>query len=191
VLNEVIGADVQLENVVPTRKLPNKKALPTEARMGVGTDWGSVAANWLTAWERSGLSAVFGLVEVCTELIQLIDIPEFKAAWLQYCRYYSASDEEQKQLFGKAFKGNSLTVAHSRLTAYAANTENDKALAARAWKEFNKEWQGDKELRTVKVEGPEVLNPIEEAPWVSTNAASQWGLAAIQNLALISESLSE
>jgi hypothetical protein len=30
-----------------------------------------------------------------------------------------------------------------------------------------------------------VLNPIDEAAWVSTNDAAQWGLAAIQNLALI------
>ena len=33
-------------------------------------------------------------------------------------------------------------------------------------------------------EGPEVLNPIDEAPWVGTNDAAQWGLAAIQVSAL-------
>jgi hypothetical protein len=34
-----------------------------------------------------------------------------------------------------------------------------------------------------------VLNPIDEATWVSTNDAAQWGLAAIQNLALIGNTL--
>ena len=33
----------------------------------------------------SHLSAVFGLVEVCAELIALLDVPEFERAWLQYC----------------------------------------------------------------------------------------------------------
>ena len=35
----------------------------------------------------------------------------------------------------------------------------------------------------------ENLNPIDEAAWVSTNATAQWGLAAIQCLALVGDSL--
>jgi hypothetical protein len=31
-----------------------------------------------------------------------------------------------------------------------------------------------------------VLNSVEEAAWVSTNAAAQWGLAAIECLAFAS-----
>jgi len=38
-------------------------------------------------------------------------------------------------------------------------------------------------------DGLDVLKPVQEAPWVSTNHAAQYGLAAIQNLALIRESL--
>jgi hypothetical protein len=34
-----------------------------------------------------------------------------------------------------------------------------------------------------------VLRPVDEAPYVSTNDAAQYGLAAIQNLALIADSL--
>jgi hypothetical protein len=34
-----------------------------------------------------------------------------------------------------------------------------------------------------------VLNPVDEVPWVSTNETAQWGLAAIQNLALIGDAL--
>jgi hypothetical protein len=33
------------------------------------------------------------------------------------------------------------------------------------------------------------LEPVEEAPGVTTNGASQWGLAAIQNLALVGDAL--
>jgi hypothetical protein len=41
----------------------------------------------------------------------------------------------------------------------------------------------------VRVAGPDVLNPVDEVPWVSTNETAQWGLAAIQNLALIGAAL--
>jgi hypothetical protein len=33
------------------------------------------------------------------------------------------------------------------------------------------------------------LNPVDEAAWVSTNSAAQWGLAAIECLAFASTSL--
>ena len=34
-----------------------------------------------------------------------------------------------------------------------------------------------------------MLNPVDEAPWVSTNEASQWARAAIANLALIGDAM--
>lgn len=237
VLNEVINADEALVKLNATRKVAKHTPLPGIAKIGVGTDFGSAAANWLTAWERTGdmqykqrlqnamtvigdhplgffagafgyepktktllpypdtkpslshLSSVFGLIEICAELNQLIDVPQFKAAWLKYGRLYSASKAEQEAELGVSFKGNSLTVAHSRLTAYVAMLSNDKQLAKRAWQEFTKEWGGKKVTGTQQIKGPEVLNPIDEAAWVSTNDAAQWGLAAIQNLALIPKAL--
>jgi hypothetical protein len=49
----------------------------------------------------SHLSAVFGLTEICFELVDLIDMPEFKTAWLKYCELYNGTDEEQKAYLGK------------------------------------------------------------------------------------------
>jgi hypothetical protein len=241
VLDEVIDAGEALASVDPTRKLPGREPLPGPARMQVGTDWSAVAANWLTAWERTGdgryrqrlldamrtigshpqgffagafgfdpetkelmadsdqgpaishLSAVFGLVEVNAELIQLLEVPEYKAAWLRYCRLYNASDAEQKAELGRAFD-NALEAPHSRLTAYAAAMENDPQLAQRAWNEFRatqeaaRAWNGESYV-IQDVAGPEVLNPVVEAPWLNTNDTSQWGLAAVQNLALIGDTL--
>ena len=145
----------------------------------------------------SHLSAVFGLPEICAELIENFDVPEFEQAWLQYCVLYSASREEQQKALGESLRGNGLRSAHSRLTAYAARRKKDEKLAARAWEEFTGE---DKHLdgaptsgrysgKTARVTGPAVLNPIDEAPWVSTNDASQWSLAAMQNLALVGDAL--
>lgn len=140
----------------------------------------------------SHLSAVFGLVEMCAELIDLIDIPEFKEAWLDYCRYFNATKAEQKARYGTDFGSLLLFQGHSRLDAYAGAQLKDEALIKRAWQKFS---GGDgypdatTDWRTVKLEGPDVLEPGVEAVWVSTNSTAQYGLAAIQNLALIGDKL--
>ncbi|MGO1259524.1 MAG: exo-rhamnogalacturonan lyase family protein [Brachybacterium sp.] len=146
----------------------------------------------------SHLAAVFGLVEVVAEAIELVDDPAFEAAWLEYCRYYLAAPEEQTERFGTPLKGISLVPAYSRLLAIAAARRSDPELAARAWDAFfvglgdqlninalvaEPIWQ-----RT-RIDGPTVLEPVDEAAFVSTNDAAQYGLAAIQNLALIGERL--
>jgi hypothetical protein len=40
-----------------------------------------------------------------------------------------------------------------------------------------------------RIDESDVLSPIDEIPWMTTNDAAQWGLAAIQNLALIGDSI--
>lgn len=145
----------------------------------------------------SHLSAVFGAVEIHSELLPLVSAPKYEAAWIEYCKYYNAPPAElQAQLGLPATPGGSqgrgLRQGHSRLTAYAAKRMQDPALAARAWREF----LGDGTLESLDlrtetrgVEPPAVLEPVEEAPTVSTNGVSQWGLAAYQNLALVPEAL--
>jgi hypothetical protein len=227
---EVDAADT-LRTIVPGRKIGQPVGDPNGKYAGVsfGTDWGSLAAAWLTEWERTGsksakdrllnsmrtiaeqphgfftgsadmelatgkflqadkdkisvshLSAVFGLPEICTELIALIDMPIFEKAWLQYCELYNASPEEQKAVLGKDLGKLNLRQAHARLTAFAALRKKDPVLAARAWKEFTGGEAGikhfTKELH--HLEGPAVLHPVDEAAGISTNAVAQWGLTAM------------
>ena len=139
----------------------------------------------------SHLNAVFGLVEVCAELVELLDVPEFKQAWLDYCELYNAGPELQKKRLGSELRGTNLRQGHARLTAYAAKLKNDPALAARAWEEFAIDWRGRRSptgrFPVTRVAGPAVLRPVDEAVFVSTNDAAQWGLAAIQCLALVGE----
>ncbi|WP_121115724.1 Tat pathway signal sequence domain protein [Croceibacterium ferulae] len=210
-----------------------------EVEMSFGTSWCSLAAAWLTEWERTGdtrwrdrivagmtsiaalpkgwfagganydlatgrftgpgdevsmshLNAVFGAVEVNSELLSLLDVPEYRRVWLDYCVAYNASDAEFEAMTGARRRGRNLGQGHSRLTAYAARQLGDPALAQRAWGEF---YGADAGLRMDvagslrRLDGPTVLRPVDEAANVSTNAASQWGLAAIQNLALIGDQL--
>jgi hypothetical protein len=243
-MRELVDADETFVTLDPIRKIrrgnytPDRKALA----VGLGTDWGSLAAAWLADWERdpnskyreklingmktiasmpqgfftsgalyelatgkfslvdrsppgaSHLSAVFGLLEICAELILLTGDPDFEKAWVQYCELFNATGDEQAKALGRALGPLNLREAHSRLTAYAAVRKKDSAMAQRAWQEFFSGGAGygvRNSLQTRRIEGPEVLNPIDEAAWVSTNASSQWGLAAIQCLALIGDQMPE
>ncbi|MFI6513360.1 Tat pathway signal sequence domain protein [Streptosporangium sp. NPDC050855] len=144
-----------------------------------------------TAVSVGSLGAVFGLVELCSELISLTGDEAFTRAWLQYCRLYNGTAAEQQAETGQSFGSQNLRQAHSRLTAYAAVRLGDAGLAARAWKEFDTGHAGypkTHDFRSVRVEGPKVLKPVDEAG-LSTNASAQYGLAAIQCLALIGDRL--
>ena len=134
----------------------------------------------------SHLNAVFGAAEVSSELIALLDVPRYRTAWLEYCRWYNAPQAEYLARFGPPFGPRNLREGHSRLTAYAAHHERDGALATRAATEF---LSGDAGLGTWPSDPRRTVKGVAEWPGVSTNAASQWGLAAIQNLALIPQAL--
>jgi hypothetical protein len=239
IMREVLDADRKLDAVDPVRKLPNQPPKgPYPARISFGTDWASLAANWLAEWERSGsphwrdkiltgmrdiaamphgffngdrmgyepdtghlhdmigtnvkalhLNAVFGAVEIFDELIRLTGDAAFERAWLDYCELFNAPIDEQRRRLGAPHGAtHALYTGHSRLTAYAAWKRRDPALARRAWREFAGEGK-PRPFRTVHVASPHVLRPVDEIPWASTNETAQWGLAAIQNLALIGDVL--
>lgn len=146
----------------------------------------------------SHLNAVFGLPEVLSELLEYwgADAPRrLRGAWLDYCYYYGATAEEQKERYGEAFTGTTLVQGHSRLAAYYAQQKDhgNGTVADRAWSEFYSDSDGhdgltaDDPWHTTTVNGSAVLIPVEEATWVSTNAAAQYGLAVIQDLALVGQ----
>jgi hypothetical protein len=147
----------------------------------------------------SHLSSLFGLPEICSELIDLdLDVPGFEKAWLDYCRLYLLSPEQQAAAVGQPLQGISLVQAHSRLAAYAAARTGDAELARLAWRKFfldegdqlnRNAMQREKEWKTTHVDGG--LMPVDEAAFVSTNGAAQYALAAIQNLSLIPEHRSD
>jgi len=141
----------------------------------------------------SHLSAAFGLPEVCAELVELLPIKEFERAWVQYCELYNAPPEEQKRVLGVTLSPLNLEQGHARLTAFAARQRRDKALAERAWQEFAGGKGGIRPsacFKSRRIETPEVLNPVDEAAWISTNSSAQWALAAIECLAFAGDALS-
>ncbi|KAK2798249.1 hypothetical protein FQN51_007815 [Onygenales sp. PD_10] len=142
----------------------------------------------------SHLNAVFGMPEVVSELLQYWgdEAPEgFEDAWLDYCYYYGASKEEQKARYGVEFSGISLVQAHSRLSAFFAASRDNVTVAERAWADFyasdgiapNASWVAE------RVGGSDVLIPVDEVTYFGTNDMAQYGLAAIQNLVWVAESI--
>lgn len=136
------------------------------------------------------LSIMFGLPEVCSELIELVDMPEFKEAWLKYCAYSQAPDAVQQEVLGTKFRKYGFKNSQSRIIAYAAAMKDDDVLAKFAAEYFpRKLYQEPNGPRSEKVDVPNVLNSVEEAWWLTTNDAAQWGLAAMENIALIPDAL--
>ncbi|GAA3990517.1 hypothetical protein [Mucilaginibacter dorajii] len=246
-LREQVNAAKTLSRIQPNRKLegirdqPQPEFSENKIPAGFGTDYGAIAAAWLTEWERTGspqikqklvnslqtiaaqphgfftghgilhldtgkfditasqelsvshLNAVFGLTEIIEELLPLVNVRAFEKTWLQYCRLYNASTQEQGQELGQSLTKLNLGQGHSRLTAYAAYKTKDPKLAARAWAEFYSGKAGIKpgHVKVQQIKGPAVLNPVEEDAELSTNAVAQWGLAAIQCLAYVGGDIPE
>ena len=141
----------------------------------------------------SHLSAAFGLPEVCAELVELLPVPEFERTWVQYCELFNAPPEAQKRVLGVTLSPLNLEQGHARLTAFAALRRRDAALATRAWQEFEAGKGGISpraRFESKRIETPEVLNPVDEVAWISTNSAAQWALAAIECLAFAGDALS-
>lgn len=144
----------------------------------------------------SHLSGVFGVLETIDQLVghfgpdaRNLTQPFFDA-FLDYCYYYGASKAEQKARYGEDFGNVSLMQGHSRFTAYVANHRNNATLVSRVWSEFLGDGSKDglapdAPWVSVRIHGSDVLIPVDEATWVSTNAAALYGVAGIENLALV------
>ncbi|QYG04397.1 Tat pathway signal sequence domain protein [Massilia sp. NP310] len=139
----------------------------------------------------SQLNGVFGVVEMSSELLTLVDEPGYRKAWLEYCRYYNAPKEELIALLGSEPRGRAQPDSHSRLSAYAAHHERDRALALRAWRELFASNFMKSHAQARKVGGVAVLRELHELPNIGTNGSAQWSLAAIQNMALVGDALDE
>jgi hypothetical protein len=138
------------------------------------------------------LVTIFGGAELVGELLQLIDAPKFEAAWLRFCELYNAGEAARSAALGgrpAPDKYFGFPVWHARLTAYAAMRKKDPDLARRAWNELLNGLQRTAAehfpLRPQHLEGPSVLAPLDEVPWMETNHASQWSLNLIELLGMV------
>ncbi|MDI1336523.1 MAG: Tat pathway signal sequence domain protein [Lacunisphaera sp.] len=143
------------------------------------------------------LATIQGGAEVVFELNEYLDSPAWQKMWLQYCRLGSASADVLKkdQATGTEGADGSLTGEQGgassqgtpRLAAYAYYKTRNPAFAPQAVKALVRYGAGP--LRTTRVAGADVLNPIDENARVGTNGAAQNGLTAIEVLELCADQL--
>ena len=134
------------------------------------------------------LSILMGGPEIINELIPLLDDENLKRLWLQFCKFYGASQEEIVKEFGKRGNLGQRAPDYSRLPAYVARVTNDSKWAELAWNQFlvprtatQFDWKW--------VTGANAVKPLFEVPTISTNSTAQWCLNAIQLLSLIGDKM--
>lgn len=116
------------------------------------------------------LFSIMGGFEVINELTQMLSIPEFEQTWLDYA-----------STIGKSFNGLPRLRYVKRLMAYAANRRGDHQMAEQLWQGLWGEVlpQTNNAEHVRKIVPPQVPEPSEEWPGISTNQAALWSLDAI------------
>ena len=140
------------------------------------------------------LQVIQGGAEVAFELNQLIDHAGWQKAFLQYCRLTGAPKDVVAKDMTTGAEGNDGAYAGvGRMAAYAYSKTHNTAFVARAVAQLVGAG-GPQRLpggpyATRHVAGPDAMNPIDEAPGVSTNSTAQNSLTAIQVLELCKDQL--
>jgi hypothetical protein len=130
------------------------------------------------------LATIMGGGEVVFELNELIDHAGWKKAWLQYCRLHTAPKAIVKQdIANGGTEGADARYSRpGRLSAYLYRETKNDAFARKAWSGVRVPTYA-----TTHLEGPTVLNPIDEIAGLSTNSTAQSCLEAIEVLEMCGE----
>lgn len=115
--------------------------------------------------------SIMGGFEVMNEMLRMIELPEWKDAWLDYTIRY-------KQ---KAWELNRSRFRISRLMGYAAYHTRNPEMAKEAWTDLftRLEHTPAPPFRITTLLPPEVPAPLDECTSISTNDAALWSLDAI------------
>ena len=136
------------------------------------------------------LATIQGGAQVMFELVPLLGRDDWAKAWLQYCRLGSAPADVLDKDRTTGTEGANAEFVESaqggpRLAAYAYAKTKNLAYAQRAIGALSRARGANQRLVT----GAESLNPVHEAPGVSTNDAAQTSLTLIEILELCADVL--
>jgi hypothetical protein len=138
------------------------------------------------------LATIMGVGEVMFELVPLLGRKDFATAWLQYCRIGGAPAE--------VFDRDRTTGTEGADARYILNEQSGPRLAAYAYAHTRSPAFAQKAVAGALsrsgwfaspklLNGPDVLNPAEEALEVNTNEAAQTALTIIEMLELCKDQL--
>jgi hypothetical protein len=142
------------------------------------------------------LTTIQGGAQVVFELNEFLDHPGWEKMWLQYCRLGSAPADvllKDKETGNEGADARYLgeqglqSQGTPRLAAYAYWKTKNAAFAKPATASLLRFGGGP--VTTTRIEGPLVLNPIDEQSRINTNNAAQSGLSAIEILEMCADQL--
>lgn len=137
------------------------------------------------------LATIMGGAQIGMELSQITDHEEWHRLWLQYARLYNAPAEVLEKDKETGTEGEDASYTRpGRMAAYAYMKTGNAAYARQALRRII-DRDGAGPLQVEKIEGPDVLRPVNEAPEVNTNDAAQWSLSAIEILEMCADELPE
>jgi len=127
------------------------------------------------------LMTIMGGFEVMNEMLDMIYLPEWNKAWLDFAAQYKK----------KAFEISRNTFRISRLLAYAAYYMRNPEWGKEAWNDLihsgRNRNEGLEAFPITRILPPETPAPQDENPFISTNDAATWSLDAIYMLETIPE----
>ena len=147
--------------VLPNRLFTGPKALGFDPSTGIITTECDPKLE-----TTNHLMTIMGGFEIANEMMRMIDIPEWKDAWLDHAARYKKKAWELRV---------------SRLMAYAAYHLRNTQMAEEAWKDLftRLEHTPAPPFRITTILPPEVPSPLDECTSISTNDAALWSLDAI------------
>ena len=151
---------------LPNRLFTGPKALGFDPSTGIITTECDLKLE-----TTNHLMTIMGGFEITNEMMRMIDIPEWKDAWLDHAARYKK----------KAWELSHSRFRVSRLMAYAAYHLRNTQMAEEAWKDLftRLEHTPAPPFRITTILPPEVPSPLDECTSISTNDAALWSLDAI------------
>ena len=161
-----IIAGMKSISALPNRLFTGPKALGFDPETGIITTECDPKLE-----STNHLMTIMGGFEVANEMMRMIDIPEWKDAWLDHAARYKK----------KAWELSHSRFRVSRLMAYAAYHLRNTQMAEEAWKDLftRLEHTPAPPFRITTILPPEVPSPLDECTSISTNDAALWSLDAI------------
>ena len=161
-----IIAGMKSISALPNRLFTGPKALGFDPETGIITTECDPKLE-----STNHLMTIMGGFEVANEMMRMIDIPEWKDAWLDHAARYKK----------KAWELSHSRFRISRLMAYAAYHLRDRQMAEEAWTDLftRLEHTPAPSFRITTILPPEVPAPLDECASISTNDAALWSLDAI------------
>lgn len=166
VYRDKIIAGMKSISALPNRLFTGPKALGFDPETGIITTECDPKLE-----STNHLMTIMGGFEIANEMMRMIDMPEWKDAWLDHAARYKK----------KAWELSHSRFRISRLMAYAAYHLRDRQMAEEAWTDLftRLEHTPAPSFRITTILPPEVPAPLDECTSISTNDAALWSLDAI------------